>query len=97
VVQQLTRSQSVDGSEQLTGWLRTPFALGQRTARLHVAFCPPFPKTPQVTIDQVDGPPARIKMDPFPYGARVDLKLAATAETADSVLLRFSARWPAEP
>jgi len=98
VLQQLTRSQADDGSEQLAGWLRMPFSAGQRTASVHVAFCPPFAKTPQVMVEQLDGPPARIKTAQLlPYGARLDLKLSAMSEDADSVLLQFFARSQGEP
>jgi hypothetical protein len=47
-------------------------------------------------VEQLEGPEARIKTAQLmPYGARLDLKLAATAEGPCSVLLQFSAR--AEP
>ena len=95
VTQQLTRSQAADGVEELSGWLRTAFAAGQRTGSLHVAFCPPFAVTPELEVEQLDGPEARIKTAQLlPYGARLDLKLAAAAEEPTSVLLQFSARTP---
>ncbi len=93
VLQQLTRSRSNDGVEQLAGWLRMPFSVGQRTASVHVAFCPPFSKTPDLSVEQLDGPTARIKTAQLlPHGARLDLKLAAMAEEPSAVLLKFSAR-----
>ncbi len=93
VLQQLTRSLSNDGIEQLAGWLRMPFSVGQRTASVHVAFCPPFSKTPELSVEQLDGPTARIKTAQLlPHGARLDLKLATTAEEPSAVLLKFSAR-----
>jgi hypothetical protein len=93
VLQQLTRSQAADGSEQLVGWLRMAFAAGQRTGSLHVAFCPPFAKTPELMVEQLDGPDARIKTAQLlPYGVRLDLKLAAAPAAPGSVLLQFSAR-----
>ena len=93
VTQQLTRSQAADGAEELSGWLRTAFAAGQRTGSIHVAFCPPFAATPELEVEQLDGPEARIKTAQLlPYGARLDLKLAAAAEEPTSVLLQFSAR-----
>ena len=96
VLQQLTRSQGADGSEQLAGWLRMPFAAGQRTASVHVSFCPQFPKTPELTVEQLKGPQVRIKRAVFTYGARLDLKLAQAAERSSAVLLQFSARSPSE-
>ena len=93
VLQQLTRRHAADGSEDLSGWLRMPFAPGQRTASLHVAFCPPFARTPEVSAQQLDGPAVRIKTGQLlPYGVRLDLKLASAADSAADVLLRFSAR-----
>ena len=92
VVQQLTRSRGADGAEELSGWLRAPFATGQRTGSVHVAFCPPLGATPELTVEQTEGPDARIKAaQVLPYGARFDLKLAAAAESPTTVLLQFSA------
>lgn len=93
VVQQLTRSRAADGVESLTGWLRIPFAAGQRTGSVHVAFCPPFAATPELSVEQIGGPPSRVKTAQLlPYGVRLDLKLAAAAEETISVLLQFEAR-----
>jgi hypothetical protein len=93
VLQQLTRSQAADGSELLAGWLRMPFSPGQRTGSIHVAFCPPFAETPEVMVEQTDGPETRIKTAQLlPYGARLDLKLHSAAEHPVSVLMQFSAR-----
>jgi hypothetical protein len=93
VTQQLTRSQATDGTEELSGWLRTAFAAGQRTRSIHVAFCPAFAATPELEVEQVDGPETRIKTAQLlPYGVRLDLKLAVAAEEPAAVLLQFSAR-----
>jgi hypothetical protein len=93
VLQQLTRSRASDGAEELSGWLRMEFSAGQRSGSVHVAFCPPFAKTPELAVAQLDGPEARVKTAQLlPYGARIDLKLAAAAEQPGSVLLHFSAR-----
>jgi hypothetical protein len=93
VVQQLTRVQAADGSERLTGWLRVAFLPGQRLGSAHVAFCPPFEQTPEVVVQQLGGPDARIKTaQVLAYGARLDLKLAAEVEQPVTVLLRFVAR-----
>ena len=87
VTQQLTRSQAADGVEELSGWLRVEFVAGQRTGSLHVAFCPPFAATPELAVEQLDGPEARLKTAQLmPYGARLDLKLAAAAGEPTSVL-----------
>jgi len=93
LTQQLLRGCAADGSEVLSGWIRVGLARGQRTAAVHVAFCPPFPRTPALVVKQVDGPPGRIKtVQLLPYGARFDLKLSRASEEPASVLLQFSAR-----
>ena len=93
VTQQLTRSQAADGTEELSGWLRTAFTPGQRTCSVHVAFCPPFAATPGLEVEQIDGPEARVKTAQLlPYGVRLDLKLAAVAEEPTNVVLQFAAR-----
>ncbi|MEE8451618.1 MAG: hypothetical protein V3R99_06870 [Thermoguttaceae bacterium] len=93
VLQHLTRSRTAEGVEQLSGWLRMPFLAGQRTANIHVAFCPPFAKTPGLEWEQCDGPPVRIKAGQvLPHGARLDLKLAQASETPVAVVLEFAAR-----
>jgi hypothetical protein len=97
VTQQLTRSETADGAEEFSGWLRLPFAPGQRTGSVHVAFCPPLRVTPEVEVEQIEGPEARIKAAQLlPYGARFDLKLVAAAEDPITVLLQFTARTPRE-
>ena len=91
VVQQQVRSRAADGTEVLRGRLRVPLAAGQRSASVHVAFCPPFARTPRVEVEQREGPAARIKsVQSLPHGARFDLKLAQPGETAGCILLEFS-------
>jgi hypothetical protein len=93
VLQQLTRSRTADGGELLSGWLRVDLAAGQRTANLHVAFCPPFARAPRVSVQQVGGPEARVKTaQTLPYGVRFDLKVADEGSEASILLLQFAAR-----
>jgi hypothetical protein len=81
VTQQLTRLRAADGSDVLQGWLRAPLAAGQRTAHLHVAFCPPFATSPRLEFAQTGGPAARIKQGQLlAYGVRLDVKLSPTDE-----------------
>jgi hypothetical protein len=92
VLQQLELRQSPDGKQELSGWVRMPVVAGQRTGNIHIAFCPPFGSIPQVEIEQVEGPPARIKpARVLAYGARFEVKLAATSDSPGSVKMRFSA------
>ena len=65
---------------------------GQRSASVHVAFCPPFARTPNATVEQIEGSRARVKtVQLLPYGARFDLKLAVPSQLAETLLLEFSA------
>ena len=93
VTQQLTRSTTVQGGDLLCGALRLDLAAGQRTGNLHVAFCPPFADTPEITAVQVDGPEARLKIAQLlPYGVRMDVKLIAPSDEPAGVVVQFSAR-----
>ncbi len=95
VLQQMTRSRSPDGGEAFSGWLRVPVAVGQRTANVHLAFCPAFAQVPRVSIRQQDGPPARIRpVQVLPYGARFDLKLAQQCDEDTTLVLHFLAEAP---
>jgi hypothetical protein len=70
-----------------------PLQAGQRMGHLHVAFCPPFPETPEIEAETLSGPQCSIKTaQVLPSGARLELKLAAPAEEPQSVLVRFAAR-----
>ncbi|MDY0165832.1 MAG: hypothetical protein RBS80_04765 [Thermoguttaceae bacterium] len=98
VFQQLTRRQLAEGGEEMAGWVRAVFAAGQRTENVHVAFCPPFSMMPQLTVRQLDGPPARMKTAQLlPFGVRIDLKLPEPAEEDTCVLLEFNARTNTRP
>ncbi len=93
VLQQLTLSRDAQGRRLLAGWLRLVVEAGQRSGNLHVAFCPPFAEPPEVEAESLAGPPCSIKTaQVLPYGARLELKLTATADHPDSVVVRFTAR-----
>ncbi len=92
VLQQFTRRQLTDGEEEVSGYMRVPFAEGQRTENVHLAFCPPFAAVPQLSVTQLEGPAARVKTAQLlPYGMRLDMKLAETAVDGTTILLQFRA------
>lgn len=92
VLQQLTRRQTTEGNDRLQGLLRVKFAAGQRTASVHVAFCPPFARLPELKCEPIAGPDARIKLiQQLVHGARWDVKLSREAQQPVDVLLEFSA------
>jgi hypothetical protein len=92
ILQQLTLRTTVEGGQELSGWLRMRLSAGQRTGSLHVAFCPSFDEAPQVQAEAVSGPGCRIKAaQVLPYGARLDVKLDEPAAEDESVLVWFHA------
>lgn len=99
VIQQLTRTKPSGGPETIFGWLRLPLAPGQRSGALHVAFCPPLDGPPIIEFEQVDGPPARVKLShAYAYGARFEVKLNDPADDEGDLVVQFSAASsPASP
>jgi len=95
VVQQLTRSTTREGVDVLRGSLYATFPPGLRTLNVHVAFCPAFVERPRLEFRQTSGPAARIKLAQLlAFGARFDIKLAASAEVDETVVLEISAVQP---
>ena len=90
--QQLSRGRGLDGSDWLQGRLLVAFVPGQRTATMHVAFCPPFALLPrlQATAESTSG--AKVKVaQVLAHGARFELKLATAASRPTTEWLTFTA------
>jgi len=78
LLQQLTRSRSLDGSETISGTVVAEFAQGERTTTLHIAFCPPFEVLPRVEAEIADGPDASVQVTQvLHHGARLERAVAA--------------------
>lgn len=91
-LQQITRVRDDDGVESIHGILRAEFAAGQRTATLHVGFCPPLSSVPAVDAETADGPEATTKVvQALCHGARLEVRLAEPAEEPCGVLVEFVA------
>lgn len=79
IVQQLYRVRDEDGSEVIYGTLRADFQTGQRTAVLHVGFCPPLPYLPEIEAAALPGSDIRLKVaQALAHGARLDVRLSET-------------------
>jgi hypothetical protein len=92
VLQELIRTRTADGVESIRGTLRAEFIAGQRHATLHVGFCPPLERLPEMEVDLVDGPDATVKVtQALAHGATFELRLAEPAEEASRVVVEFSA------
>ena len=80
IVQQLYRVRDDQGQELIYGTLRADFHPGQRTAILHVGFCPPLAYRPEIEADALPGDDsARLKVvQALSHGARLDVRLRET-------------------
>ncbi len=92
LLQQLTRSRTADGCEAIRGRLVAEFAIGERTAVLHVAFCPPFERLPTVETVVVDGPASDVKLAQVLHqGARLEARLPRASSAAQRVTIEILA------
>ena len=92
VTQQMVRRRQADGTQALSGSLRIDFASGERTATAHLAFCPPFDRTPEFSAAAMAGPGAQVRsVQVLAYGVRLEVKLDAVSRAAESVLVGFEA------
>jgi hypothetical protein len=95
VLQQQVRICDAAGDESVSGILYANFAAGQRTATLHVGFCPPLARWPRVEAHATGLPPAEVKVaQAMAHGARLEVRLAVPAAKACSVAVEYSAVCP---
>jgi hypothetical protein len=79
IVQHLYRVRDGDGREVVYGTLRADFHPGQRTAVLHVGFCPPLEYLPEIEAAALPDSVARLKVvQSLAHGARLDVRLPET-------------------
>ena len=92
VLQQLTRSRTADGCEAIRGTLVAEFAPGERTATLHVAFCPPFERLPSVEAEAIDSSACDVKLAQVLHqGARLEARLSRASSAAQHVTIEILA------
>jgi hypothetical protein len=90
--QQVQRGMDENSGEYCHGMVRARFVAAQRTETLHVSFCPPFLATPELHVEQIDGPDAQVKITQLlPYGARLEVRLASAPVADAQAVLEFSA------
>lgn len=81
IVQKFTRHRAADGSESIRGTMTADFVIGQRSATLFVAFCPPFARLPTVEAHVTDDWPAEVKVTQrLHHGAQLEVRLTEPAE-----------------
>jgi len=94
ICQQMVRRRESDGSETISGWLRAAVPAAARHATAHVAICPPLMGRPECFAEQMDGPPAQIKVaQVLPHGVRIEIKLDEPGSEAADVLVEFSIQY----
>lgn len=92
VSQRITRGREENGVEAVFGVVRCDFAVGQRQQNLHISFCPPLERIPELTTDQIDGPVVKIKPSMIEvFGAGLEVKLPAPCSEPTSVQVQFYA------
>lgn len=92
VLRRVERSVGPAGEDICWGQIRSEFLPGQRTASIHLEFCPPFQRSPELHVEQVDGADATVKTTQIlPYGARLEVRLAQSASECFETRIEFSA------
>jgi hypothetical protein len=80
----------------MRGKLIAEFAPDERTTSLHVAFCPPFARLPEVEAEAVNGPDVSVHVAQVLHnGARIEVRLQQAAAERINVSLEFFAQEPA--
>lgn len=92
VLQQLFRVRGPDGVETVYGSVAADFVPGQRHAVLHVGFCPPLERTPDIEVEPCAGPDAGVKvLQTFTHGVRLEVRLAEPARQPCRVTVDLAA------
>jgi hypothetical protein len=91
--QETTRFVDAAGRDVIEGTAVAQFAPGQRIVSLHLAFCPPFARAPEIACGVASEAAAEVKVvQALAYAARFDVKLSTVAATSLDVPVSFSAR-----
>ncbi len=98
IVQQLFRLQDDQSYEVIYGTVRADFVAGQRTAVVHVGFCPPLTYLPEIEAEALPGSPiqgslAKIKVvQALAHGTRLDIRLPVAATSDSQLWIDLAAR-----
>ncbi|WP_040591694.1 DUF389 domain-containing protein [Schlesneria paludicola] len=69
-----TRSRRETG-ETIEGGIRIEFAEGQREVTVHISFCPPLARCPELMAEDLDGADLEIRVAAsYPFGARLTVR-----------------------
>jgi len=80
------------GCDVFEGYVRAAFEAGSRQAAIHLAFCPPFERTPTLETEPLDELELKLTHAVvLPYAARIDVRLAEPAEEGLRVMIGIRA------
>jgi len=92
ILQRLFRVRDESGQEVVYGTVRADFEAGQRTAVVHVGFCPPLSHIPEIEAESFPGTPSRIKIvQALAHGTRMDVRLPTPAENDRHIWIDLAA------
>lgn len=92
LLQQVSRSRTTEGVDFVHGTLTAEFAAGERSATLHVAFCPPFEYVPSIEAEAVDGDDCDVKIAQVLHqGARLEVRLPRASTAPQRIRIEFAA------
>ena len=98
IVQQIFREQDEQGHDIIYGTVRADFVAGQRTAVVHVGFCPPLAYLPEIEAEALpdsllQNSPAKIKVvQALAHGTRLDIRLPKAATDDGQLWIDLAAR-----
>ena len=92
ITQRVVRGLLANGEERLEAELWAEVGSGVHHKVLHLAFCPPFGEVPRVEVEQMEGPPSRLRIAQIlPHGTRIEIKLPEVSSKDARVKLRVYA------
>ena len=98
IVQQIFREQDEQGHDIIYGTVRADFVAGQRTAVVHVGFCPPLAYLPEIEAEALPDPllqdslPKIKVVQALAHGTRLDIRLPAVALDDGQLWIDLAAR-----
>jgi len=91
-LQQITRWRAADGTHTIQATLQAEFEPGNRSATLHVAFCPPFERLPSAEVAAIDESDAAIGVTQLLHnGVQIEVRLPQPAGKNQTVSIELVA------
>lgn len=91
MTQWMSRRETDDG-EWIEGWVRVEFSAGQRETTVHVSFCPPLARHPELETEDLDGGDLEIRVgSAFPFGARLTVRRTGSTAEPHHARIGFAA------